>query len=129
MPTPDNVIDLELQRACAALAGPLSKFVGGAAALEAARGFMQVQVSTEGSGDRFDPVAVARNVIQTRVDAHATYGASWKGMDVTELSTLLAFTWVDACSKDKDVEVSQADIEAAEAAERAKRGRADDVEF
>ena len=125
MPT-DNVHSLELQRAIATLGGSISKFVGAAAALEAARGFMQVQVSTEALGDRFDPVAVARSVVQTRVTSHEAYGASWKDVDVTEISTILAFTWVEACAKDKTDDVSPADVAALEAE---VGGRAPDADF
>src|SRR5512135_1177093 len=117
----DNVHSLETQRALAALSGPISKLVGAAAALEVARAFLQVQGTTAALGDRFDPVATARDLVQHRVDHHTAYGTSWKDADVTTVATLLAFTWVDACSKDKDVDADDPDADLS--------GKAPDADF
>lgn len=114
-PVPSNVHSLETQRAIASLSGPISKFVGMAAALEAAKAFLQVEMGSRDSSERFDPVFTARSVVAHRVENHEAYGASWRGADVTEISTILAFTWVEACTKEKD-EVSPDEVAALEAA-------------
>jgi hypothetical protein len=115
----------ELQRVILLLAGRISLDVGMAAAIEAARGFMQVQVSTVGNGDAFDAVAVARNTIATRVEHCDVYGESWRSADVAELAPILAYAYVELCIKDRE-EVPTTDPDAPAAP---SEGKAPDVDF